>query len=221
MSTIAEIELAASEFALAHTLEAFPDTEFEVVRIAAHDRNHLMPYLRASKGEIDSLPDRLEDDSSVEAITIVDELEDEILFRMSWIEDIEAVLHMVLEQEASVVEMHGLNDTWYLRVLFPDRESLSATHEFCTDHGLTFTIRNIHDLERSVSRGEFGLTREQYEALVTAAEFGYFNVPREATMGDLADKLGVSQQALSERLRRGHKTLINGALRIDESKIEH
>lgn len=220
MSTIAEVELAAAEFALGETLAVYPDVDFEVVRIAAHDRDHLMPYIRSSGEELESLTTTLRDDPSVASVELVDDLDDERLYRMDWVADIEAVLHMVLEEEATVVEMRGRDDRWYLRVLFPDRESLSTTHEFCTTHGLTITIRNIHDLEESVGRSEFGLTREQYEALVAAAERGYFNVPREATMGDLAEDLGVSQQALSERLRRGHKALINGALRVDESPLE-
>jgi hypothetical protein len=219
-TTIAEIELAATEFALAKTLSTHPDLEFEIVRMAAHEQDHIMPYVRVSGDTTDGVSETLDTDPSVEELRLLDDLGDEQLYRMHWIDDIRSVLHMVLEQQATVVEMHGHDDRWFLRVLFPDRDALSATHEFCTDHELTFTIRNIHDLQGSVGRGEFGLTPEQYEALVRAAERGYFDVPRKATMGELADELGVSQQALSERLRRGHKTLINSALRIEESPLK-
>ncbi|MFC4359597.1 helix-turn-helix domain-containing protein [Halobium salinum] len=219
MSTIAEVELAADEFALAETLRAHPDTEFEVVRMAAHDQDHIMPYVRVSGDAISGVEDSLNADPSVDQLRLLDDLEDEQLYRMHWVADIQTVLHMVLDEEATVVEMHGHGDRWFLRVLFPDREALSATHDFCTENDLTFTIRNIHDLQGSVGRGEFGLTREQYEALVRAAERGYFDVPRGVTMGELAEELGVSQQALSERLRRGHKSLINSALRVEESPM--
>lgn len=220
MSTIAELELAAEEFALADTLVAHPEAEFEVVRMAAHDRDHIMPYIRVSGSGLDGLSDSLGDDSSVEELRLLDDLDNERLYRMHWVDDIQSVLHMVLDQGATVVEMHGRGERWFLRVLFPDREALSTTHDFCTGEGLTFTIRNIHDLQGSVGRGEFGLTRQQYEALVRAAERGYFDVPRETTMSELAGELGVSQQALSERLRRGHKALINSALRVEESPLE-
>ncbi|MFC6724970.1 bacterio-opsin activator domain-containing protein [Halobium palmae] len=220
MSTIAELELAANEFALAETLASHPEIEFEVVRMAAHDRDHVMPYIRVSGATFEGLTDSLDGDPSVDELRLLDDLEDERLYRMHWVSDIQTVLHMVLDQGATVVEMHGRGDRWFLRVLFPDREALSATHDFCTENDLTFTIRNIHDLQGSVGRGEFGLTREQYEALVRAAERGYFDVPRETTMSDLAAEMGVSQQALSERLRRGHKALINSALRVEKSPLE-
>jgi len=42
---------------------------------------------------------------------------------------------------------------------------------------------------------------------------GYFSVPREATAGDVADRLGVTKQAVSERLRRAMETAARRALR--------
>lgn len=71
-----------------------------------------------------------------------------------------------------------------------------------------------------MGRGEFGLTAERYEVLTAAAERGYFDVPRRLTMTELAEELDISQQALSERLRRGHGTLIDSALRIDGTSFE-
>jgi predicted DNA binding protein len=126
---------------------------------------------------------------------------------------------MVGDQAAAVIEMHGRDTHWQLRVLFPNRASLSSTSEFCADSGLTFTVRNVQDLQQSTGSGGFGLSTDQYETLVTAAEQGYFDVPRSVTMEQLADSLGISQQAVSERLRRGHRALVNSALRPDESTI--
>lgn len=41
---------------------------------------------------------------------------------------------------------------------------------------------------------------------------GYFHVPRETTVDELGEELGVSSQSVSERLRRAHHNLIDGAL---------
>lgn len=218
MSTIAEIELPASEFALQQTLAAFPDVHFEVVRIVAHSQK-LTPYVQVSGDDISGFDTAIEADPSVENATLVDDLDRERLYRMDWKAGIEVVQHMVSEQSGAVVEMHGRDTHWQLRVLFPNRASLSATSEFCQDAGLTFTVRNVHDLQQSTGRGGFGLSEDQYETLVTAAEQGYFDVPREVTMEELAEQLGISQQAVSERLRRGHRALVDSALRPDESTI--
>ncbi len=54
-----------------------------------------------------------------------------------------------------------------------------------------------------------GLTTEQREALAVAYRNGYFAVPRETTTAALAEKLGISGQAVSERLRRGYTRLVD------------
>ncbi len=49
-------------------------------------------------------------------------------------------------------------------------------------------------------------------SLIKAKEMGYYDVPRGISLSELADELGVSHQALSERLRRGHGRLIDRTL---------
>lgn len=53
-----------------------------------------------------------------------------------------------------------------------------------------------------------GLTDGQREALRTAYELGYFNIPRDASLEDVATRLGISASAASERLRRAQTQLI-------------
>jgi hypothetical protein len=48
--------------------------------------------------------------------------------------------------------------------------------------------------------------------MVTAFNAGYYTVPREITLSDLAGEMDVSHQSLSERLRRGHYTRIEDTL---------
>jgi predicted DNA binding protein len=43
---------------------------------------------------------------------------------------------------------------------------------------------------------------------VVAAKQGYYQIPRETTVADIADALDISTQAASERLRRGMDQLI-------------
>lgn len=52
------------------------------------------------------------------------------------------------------------------------------------------------------------LTGEQRRFLETAAEEGYFKVPRETTIRDLADEHGMTSQEGSELLRNAVDTLV-------------
>jgi len=55
----------------------------------------------------------------------------------------------------------------------------------------------------STVEGESILTDRQRECLAVALRRGYFDVPRECTLADLAESLGVDKSTASETIRRG------------------
>jgi predicted DNA binding protein len=212
MSTIAEVSLPAAEFALYETLETVPDVQFEIERVVAHESERVMPFVWAT-GEVERerLDEALSADPSVESVTELATFDEEWLYRMEWVADIRIVLHVLLDQDGTILNADGRNGVWHLRILFPDRESLSATYEFCEGEGLSMTIERVYELGGE-SRDRYGLTELQHETLVAAVEAGYFDIPQQSTLDDLAEDLDITHQALSERLHRGHKTLIENAL---------
>lgn len=52
------------------------------------------------------------------------------------------------------------------------------------------------------------LTERQREALVTAYEMGYYDVPRTALMEDIASELGVEASTVNEHLQRAERNLL-------------
>ncbi|MEF8885118.1 MAG: helix-turn-helix domain-containing protein [Haloarculaceae archaeon] len=52
------------------------------------------------------------------------------------------------------------------------------------------------------------LSETERETLETAAASGYFETPRDATLGTLADEFDVSKPAVSKNLRRGQRKMI-------------
>jgi hypothetical protein len=52
-------------------------------------------------------------------------------------------------------------------------------------------------------QGDAVLTDRQRECLAVAQRLGYFEVPREATLSEVADALGVDTSTASETIRRG------------------
>jgi len=53
-----------------------------------------------------------------------------------------------------------------------------------------------------------GLTDRQIETAVTAVERGYYEVPRETSLSDLGEEFGVTNSAISQRLRAVERTLV-------------
>ncbi|MFW5905920.1 MAG: helix-turn-helix domain-containing protein [archaeon] len=96
---------------------------------------------------------------------------------------------------------------WNVTARFADRSDLGAFREACGDCGVEFRPRRL--FEPMAEQGDdYGLTTPQHEALLVAYREGYFEVPREATLADLADDLETTTSALSERLRRGQRQLL-------------
>jgi predicted DNA binding protein len=59
---------------------------------------------------------------------------------------------------------------------------------------------------------DYGLTAPQRQALLLAAEYGYYDVPRNGTLTDIAGELDISEQAASQRLRRGTRALLESTI---------
>ena len=101
---------------------------------------------------------------------------------------------------------------WEVRMRMPDRDTLHQYCEVCEENNLQFHLTSIYEEKEATSKAEAQLTTVQREALTTARELGYFEIPRQASLTDIADHLEISSQALSERLRRGTATLIDTVL---------
>ena len=211
MSTIANIELPADEFALYDTLVAVPDLELDVERVVAHDDERVMPFIWVSSDHLEEVEQAFENDASIENLELLSDLDDERLYRMDWTTQIEVVVQILVDADATVLDAFGTDGRWEFRILFPEREALSATHEFCEAEGLTMDIQNIYEMDAD-RHGRFGLSEAQHETLVAAFEHGHYEVPRDITLDDLATELDISHQALSERFRRAYSTLIENTL---------
>lgn len=214
MGIIAQFELPAEEFALATTLEKAPRIEFDIEQVVAHSGDHVFPFVWAIGDELESLDELLRDDPDVNEFELLAELEDRRLYRMDWVAHIRLIVRILVEEEATILDAHEKDQRWMFRILFPEHDAISRTHEFCERNGISIDVKAIYRVGRGSQR-LFGLTPEQYDALVAATEQGYYDIPRAVNADTLATELGITPQALSERLRRGQRTLNRNVLGID------
>ncbi len=213
MPTIVWGDLPADEFALQDTFDLVPDAVFECEQVVENGQEVIMPLMWARATNTDELDAVLKEDPTVRSVSRLDEFDGEILYRIEWAREVQLVLRMMLNSQATVLDAYGNSGNWRLRLFYPERNELSATNEFCEEHGLSFNVRRVREMD-SEPAGRYGLTNEQYESLKRALESGYFDVPRETGIEELAADLDISHQALSERLRRGHSTLVKNMLGV-------
>ncbi|MEF8839218.1 MAG: helix-turn-helix domain-containing protein [Haloarculaceae archaeon] len=113
-----------------------------------------------------------------------------------------------------VLEMENDGTSWLMTVWLPDRQELSDTWEYAEQNDIDLELQRITDYTDVVAPGD-GLTDSQQEALLVAYEAGYFEEPRDASLDDVADELGISQPAAGGLLRRGVRRLVQTTLADD------
>ena len=117
------------------------------------------------------------------------------------------------------LHLHLDDDEWDARMQIPDRETLARYRKRCEELGLSFELESIYEVADGPGEGaDATLSSSQREAIEIALEAGYFEVPREATLAEVADELDISSQALSERLRRGMRALAERAVQADDGE---
>jgi hypothetical protein len=210
MPTVAVGTLEVGAFPLAESLEREPAVEFECERVAPTGRSAAALVWAYAPGEV-TVDDLLAADPSVDDWTLAASLEEASLYRLELVRDLAFLRQVTGEARASVLDGYGTSRGWRLCLAFPGPEALAATRSFCEHRGLGFDVREV----RSVPEGPLdrhGLSERQHEALTVAWRLGYFDVPRGVDLGDVADELGISHQAASERLRRGSEALVRELL---------
>lgn len=101
---------------------------------------------------------------------------------------------------------------WTVHSQFADRADLASFWDACERTGIGFELIRL-SRPNDADAEDYGLTEPQHEAILAAFEMGYYDVPRNATLADIAEELDTTTSALSERLRRGHRQLIERTVR--------
>lgn len=206
MSIIAEYTISIDDFALRETLSEASDIEVEVEKVVAHNEDRVMPYVWVVADDEDAIEGCVREDPSVNDVDQINDTDDGTLYHMDWVENIEVLVHIMVEENGTVLSAATIDENWQLRVLFPDRDALTNTHDYAEKNGFSLTLEALYEMDNE-REGRFGLSSAQHEVLRLATERGYFDIPRETSLEELADELEVSTQALSERLRRAQKNL--------------
>jgi predicted DNA binding protein len=115
------------------------------------------------------------------------------------------------ELDISILDSTGTHEGWEVRMRMPDRGALREFRSVCADRDIPLQLVSIYE-DRDPEETHPGLTDEQREALRVACELGYFEVPRRTSMTEISNRLGISSQAVSERIRRGTDRLVEESL---------
>jgi predicted DNA binding protein len=206
MSVIAEIRVPSEAFELGRTLDlsAAGAVELESL-VPAGER--AVPYIWVYDADVEAFEAAVEGRAAVEDVSRVDTYDDRALYTFAWSVEADRLLDAVRAAEGHVLTATGSGDAWEFELRFSTHDSLSAFQDRCQQRGVDLEVLRVYEPDRPGPGPWFGLTEPQREALVLAVEQGYYDVPRDCPTADLAEELGVSDQAVTERLRRAIVTL--------------
>ncbi len=97
--------------------------------------------------------------------------------------------------------------------------SIIAEHSIIKEVGariqssdLACEVLRIRDYEGSVTDARNALTSRQNDIIMHAYRQGYYETPRQTTLSELAEELGIDESTVAEHLQRAEKNVLEHAL---------
>ena len=180
-----------------------------------------IPYFKVSEEARVSFEESVRDHPSVDQIDVVTRHENETTYALQWNAERDVFLQGIIELGGQILTASGGSNTWEFEIRFPTHELLSEFQEYCIDAHIDIEVGRLYNPSKPGTGMWFGLTRAQRETLMLAVRGGYYSIPRQMSTENIAEQLGISDQAVTERLRRGISTLTqNTLIAMDEEAEE-
>lgn len=203
----------------------FEHPDIALTATVAHDSSAVLHPIRGAgtdptgdrhlfsvrSADLDRFEEGLADDPTIDSFERVVELGEEAVYALTYSRSTVLFSTEVAQLNGVVLEMQNEGTTWRLKAWFPNREAAQRLWDFAIDHDVTVELVRINEYG-SVLEGSYGLTEAQREAILMALDAGYFDEPRGATLGDVADALDISKPSASRLLRRGLKRLATATI---------
>ncbi|APW98050.1 bacterio-opsin activator [Halobiforma lacisalsi AJ5] len=209
MALFAEFDAASQELVLGPTLEALPSLEVELERQYAVDPSRPIAFcwMRCAGGDRNRVERTLADDDTVAEFQRIADAHDGALYRIRRSgSGVVGAYRRWVALGGELLECRGSSGRWRIEMRFPDRGAFTRYHAFLEGEGVEIALHRLS--EDDAPSDDDLLTDSQYEALEIAFESGFFEVPREADLSAIANELEISNQAVSERLRRAQSSLV-------------
>ena len=211
MAVVVEFSLDSKTFPFGRAMSGDPEVRVQLERVVPLNTDRI-PFVWATGDDLSRFEETLRGSDIVSHAEALTRVGDSVLYAVKWYESKETFMNGVVEAGGAIMEAHG-DDTWTFTLRFQTHADLTRFHQFYQEGEFPVHIDRVYSLdEEPASEYGFGLTPAQREALTLAVERGYFAVPRETQLDDIADELGISKQAASERVRRGAETVLRKAL---------
>ena len=146
---------------------------------------------------------------------VIETRDEKAIYSFEYTDEAKLLSPVISAANGVILDMENDGSAWVLTVWIPERTDLVHLWDYAQQHDIDIELLRVNEYA-SLGETDAGLTDSQREALLVACEMGYFEEPRNATLGDVAAELDISQPAASGLLRRGIKRLVVASLMDDD-----
>jgi len=219
MAVIAHLRIPADSFELGRILAVDPGTTVQLENMVPLGEK-AVPFFSVSEEARESFENNVRNHPSVTGLTEVTHHENERLYSLDWNVARDVFFQGIVDLRGQLLNATGTTGKWEFEIRFPTHEDLSEFQEYCKNAHISLEVGRIYNPTRPGTGMWYGLTTTQRETLMRAVRGGYYDIPRRKSTQDLADELDISDQAVTERLRRAIDTLVENTLIAMEEEEE-
>ena len=211
MSVIAELRIPATEFELGRILGLSEGPTIKLESMVPLGQK-TVPFFWVYDDHRDSFEANVRNHPSVEDVRMMETHNDRTLYSIEWVMERDLVFDGIAKSNAQLLSATGTEQTWEFELRFPTHDDLSSFKDHCENAHIPLDVHRIYNPTKPDAGPWYGLSAPQRDAIVRAVEGGYYSIPRGLSTQALADEFEISDQAVTERLRRAIITLVQNTL---------
>lgn len=212
MSVIAHLQVSANAFELGRILDVSGGRSVVLENLVPLGEQAVPFFTIFGSDESKAFERAVRDHPTVQDITQVSFHNDRTLFALDWDVSEDRLFRAISDSGAQLLSATGGPATWEFELRFESHEALADFKQQCSDSNISLDVGRIYNPTRPEGGPFYGLTQRQRDTLIRAVEGGYYSLPRRLSTQDLAEEFDISDQAVTERLRRAIETLVDNSL---------
>ena len=218
MSVIVEFSIPAKEFPLGRILGMEAGTRI-VIETTVPLGDKTVPFIRVFDGH-EQFESTVQEQPGVQEIRPVSSDGEEVLYALDWDDAEDQFFEGIRESDGTIMHSRGTEALWEFEVRFASQDALSEFQDYCQEMDLPIEMERLYNPTKPEAGPWFGLTPPQRAALTQAIASGYYDIPRQISTKDLAETFGITDQAMTERLRRAITNLVSNTLLVSENSAK-
>ncbi|WEL16750.1 Transcriptional regulator, contains HTH domain [Halorhabdus sp. SVX81] len=214
---IAELDVTSPRVVLGPTLASDYDVTVYAERLPVSHEGTTWFHVTVLAADFDAFEEVLAADPTVANSEVFAAYGDRRTYRLTIAPEVPVLTEHVASFGDELLDLRSTADGWRVRIRTTDRGSIREFLAFCAEQDIDCRLARVFEASDPVGEMAVPVERDAFDILHTAYDAGYFEVPRETSLAELADRFDVSESTMSVRLRRALGHVVASLVAADAS----